>query len=361
VTIATASQKDVPVQVQVIGAVESYSNVTVKSRVAGQIVKVGFQQGQNVKKGDLLFEIDRRPFEVAVALAKAQLLVARANLDQAKARLRQAERDWDRAQKLGPSDALSQTQYDAYQSAYETSAAGVEAADAQVAADQAAIDSAQVQLDYCTITSTLDGRTGSLMVFEGGDLKNDDTSLVLIDQVQPIYVTFSVAEKYLPLIRQYMATNDKPLAVEAAIPQTSEPPERGELTFVDNQVDHTTGMIQLKGTFTNQDRRLWPGQFVKVGLTLTTRANAVVVPSQAIQTGQAGQFIFVVKPDNTVELRPVTPGDIWQELTVIEKGDIRPGETVVTDGQLRLVNGSKVSIKNPPASQPARTTVARAE
>ncbi len=171
-------------------------------------------------------------------------------------------------------------------------------------------------------------------------------------------MTFSVAEKFLPLIRQYMAASAAPLTVEATIPQTSEPAETGQLSFVDNVVDRATGMIQLKATFANRARRLWPGQFVNVTLTLTTRTGAIVVPSQAVQTSQTGQFVFAVKPDNTVESRPVTAGDSWQGLVVIEKGDLEAGQTVVTDGHLRLVPGSKVSIRNAAASQPAGTAEA---
>lgn len=343
VTVAPVAQKDVPVQVQAIGAVEAYSTVTVKSRVPGQLVKVAFEQGQDVKKGDLLFEIDRRPYEAALAASKA-------NLARDIAQAKNAREEASFQEDIFKRNAGTQRELD-------QATAAAEAAEAQVAADKAAVETAQIQLDYCTIRSPLDGRTGDLMVHEGSMVKDNDTSMVVINQIEPIYVTFSMAEKYLPTIRQYMATNKQPLTVEAAIPQTNVPPEAGQLTFFDNQVDRTTGMIQLKATFPNKNRTLWPGQFVTAALTLTTRAGAVVVPSQAVQTGQAGQFLFVVKQDGTVESRPVTPGDIWKGLTVIEKGNLKPGETVVTNGQLRLKDGAKIIIKNP-ASQPAEKAVA---
>ena len=250
VSVATAVQKDVPVEVQVIGAVQPYSTVTIKSRVAGQLVKVGFTQGQDVKKGDLLFEIDRRPFEAALAAAKADLARDIATAKNA------------RDEAIFQADIFKRSA--GTQRELDKAVALAEAAEAQVDADKAAVQNAEIQLNYCTIVSPIDGRTGDLMTYQGSIIKNDDTSLVVINQVHPIYVAFSVPEKFLPQIRQYMAANDKPLAVDVSVPQTDAPRERGELTFVDNQVDKTTGMIQLKGTFTNDDRSLWPGQFVSV-------------------------------------------------------------------------------------------------
>lgn len=344
VTVAIALKQDVPVQVQAIGAVEAYSTVTIKSRVPGQLVKVTFQQGQDVKKGDVLFEIDRRPYEAALALAKA-------NLARDVAQARNAREEAQFQQDIYKRNAGTQRETD-------RAIATAEAAEAQVKADQAAVENAEIQVQYCRITSPLDGRTGDLMVHEGSIVKNDDTAMVVVNQVQPINVTFSVAEKYLPLVRQYMTGGSKPLAVEAAIPQTDLPAETGELAFVDNQIDRTTGMIGLKAVFANEHRRFWPGQFANVALTLTTRTGVIVVPSQAVQTGQAGQFVFVVKPDGSVESRPVTPGDIWKGLTVIQKGDLQAGETIVTDGQLRLKNGTKVAVKKAPGSQPAAEAVA---
>lgn len=331
VSVARALAQDVPVQVQGIGTVEAYSTVTIKSRVPGQIVKVGFDRGQDVKKGDLLFEIDRRPFE-------ATLAATRANLARDIALAKNAREEAVFQADIFKRSAGTQRELD-------KAAATAEAAEAQVEADKAAMQSAQVQLEYCTILSPLDGRTGDLMVHEGSVVKNDDTSLVGINQVSPVYVTFAAAEKYLPQIRRYMVASEKPLPVDVTIPQSEETVERGSLSFVNNEVDKTTGMIGLKGTFANQEHKLWPGQFVNVALTLTTRTGAVVVPTQAVQTGQAGQLVFVIKADQTAESRPVTAGDVWRGLAVIEKGNLQPGDTVVTDGQLRLLNGTKVNVK----------------
>jgi multidrug efflux system membrane fusion protein len=330
------------------GRTDSPETVEVRARVNGYLTEIHFTDGQEVKQGDRLFQIDPRPFSAALAAAKANL--AR-DIATAKNARQQAEFQAD----IFKRSAGTQRELD-------QALAMAEAAEAQVDADKAAIQTAQVQLDYCTICSPLDGRTGDLMVHEGGVVKNDDTSLITINQVAPIYVSFAVAEKYLPQIRRYLKASEKPLAVDVTFPQDvpgdEGPAQRGDLTFVDNQVDKTTGMIQLKGTFANEDRTLWPGQFVNVALVLTSLANAVVVPTQAVQTSQQGRFIFVVRPDNTVESRPVTTGVIWGDLTVIEKG-VAANDRVVTDGQLRLAPGTKVSIKNATASEPIAGTTAK--
>jgi len=230
---------------------------------------------------------------------------------------------------------VSKEQYDSFRT-------GADALAATVRADQAAIEKAKVDLDYCSIRSPIDGRTGSLLIHPGNIVKANETILVLINQVTPIYVSFSVPEQNLGEIKGRMAAGS--LAVMAIIPDDEQCPVEGTLTFVDNAVDSTTGTIRLKATFTNAERRLWPGQFVNVVLKLTSRPNAVVVPSQAVQTGQAGQYVFVIKPNLTAESRPVVPGATDSGETVIEKG-LQPGEKVVTDGQLRLAPGSKVEVK----------------
>ena len=211
-----------------------------------------------------------------------------------------------------------------------------------VRADQAAIEKAKVDLDYCSIRSPIDGRTGSLLIHPGNIVKANETILVVINQVTPIYVSFSVPEQNLAEIKGRMAAGS--LAVMAIIPDDEQHPVEGMLTFVDNAVDNTTGTIRLKATFANAERRLWPGQFVNAVLKLASRPGAVVVPSQAVQTGQAGQYVFVIKPNLTAESRPVVPGATVNGETVIEKG-LQPGEKVVTDGQLRLAPGSKVEVK----------------
>jgi len=316
------------VQLRAIGAAEAYATVTVKTMVNGQIEKVGFREGQDVRKGELLFSIDPRPYEAALKTAEATLakdLALKVN----------AEKDVERYAYLIEKDLVPRQQFDQVVS-------NAAALAATVNADNAVVENSRVQLSYCFIRSPIHGRTGSVFVKEGNVVKANDTSLVSINEIAPIYVTFSVPEQYLADIRKYRESGT--LAVEAVIPGQEDKPARGTLTFIGNAVDNTTGTIQLKGTFPNGDRRLWPGQFINVTLTLATRRGAIVVPTPAVQTGQQGQYVFVVKPDLTVEARPVTAGQPVGGETVIEKG-IQAGERVVTDGQLRLVPGARVEVK----------------
>ncbi len=329
VTVAKVVQKSMPVEIRAIGNVEAYSTVSVKSQVAGEVERVYFQEGQEVRKGDLLFIIDRRPFEAALHQTQANL--AR---DQAQAKL--ARLQSDRYQKLFREGIASQDQYD-------RARASDEAMEGAVRADQAAVENARIQLSYCSIYSPLEGRTGSLMVDQGNVVKASEVSLVVIHQIKPVYVNFSVPERFLAEIKTRMAAGN--LKVVAEIPGDARGLLQGVLTFVDNAVDTTTGTIHLKGTFTNQDKRLWPGQFVNLVLTLAAQPNAIVVPSRAVQTGQSGEFVFVVKADLTAEMRPIVVSRSLEGETVVEKG-LRPGESVVTDGQLRLVPGGKVEVKN---------------
>ena len=328
VMAALAVQKDVPVQLRAFGTAEAYSAVSVKTMVNGQIVKVGFREGQDVKKGDLIFVIDPRPYEAA-------LMTAEANLARNLALKENAEKDVKRYVYLIEKDLVPKQQFDQVVS----NAAALAAA---VNADNAVVENTRVQLGYCFIRSPIDGRTGTLFIKEGNVVKANDSTLVTINQVTPIYVTFSVPEQYLAGIRKYREA--RTLGVEAVIPGQEDKPARGALTFISNAVDNATGTIQLKGTFPNQDRRLWPGGFVNVTLTLAMKLNAVLVPASAVQTGQSGQYIFVVRPDLTVESRPVVTGETGGGETVIEKG-VQAGERVVTDGQLRLVPGARVEIK----------------
>jgi multidrug efflux system membrane fusion protein len=329
VTVAAVVQRTVPVQVRTFGWVEPYAAVTVKARVDGQLTEVHFKEGQSIKKGALLFKIDSRPFEAALAQAKAN--VARDTV-QAK----NARREAERGEQLLNKGALTQEQADQRQTA-------ADALDATLLADQALIDNAKLQLDYCTISSPIDGCAGPLLVDQGNLIKANDVSLVTINQIKPIYVRFSVLEELLPDIRRYMS--QRKLEADGIIPDDAEHPVRGELTFVDNTVDDTTGMIRLKATFANEDERLWPGQYVNVTLTLTHQDNATVVPSEAVQTGQQGQYVFAIKGEDTVEIRPVVVDRALNTETVIQKG-LQAGERVVTDGQLRLVDGAKVEIKS---------------
>ncbi len=332
VVVATVEQKTVPVQVRAIGNVEAYSTVSIKPLVSGELMAVHFREGQDVRKGELLFSIDPHPFEVALQQSEANLARDAALADNARL---QAER----YARLIAEGVVSSQQNDVARSE-------AAALDAAVRADKAAVERVKIDLRHCSIYSPMDGRTGSLMVHPGNLVKaNDVPILVVIHQVNPIYVNFAVPEQHLDQVKKYMAVGR--LKVEAIISEDPRRPEQGTLSFVDNAVDSTTGTIHLKATFANRERRLWPGQYVNVVLTLTSEPNVTVVPSQALQTGQNGQYVFVVKADQTAESRPVVPGRTVEGETIIVKG-LRPGETVVTDGQVRLVPGAKVKVRGAP-------------
>ena len=329
VTVGVVTQKAVPMQIAVIGNVEPSSTIAVKAQVGGTLTKIHFIEGQDVKKGDLLFTIDTRPYEAALRQAEANLARSIAQFDNARAE----EKRYEELVKKG---YVSQTQYEQVR----TNAAALEAT---VFADKALLENARLNLSYCTIRAPFTGRTGSLMVYEGNLIKaNADTPMVTINQIQPVNVSFAVPEDDLPEIKRYMSGG--PLRVEAFLSKGDKNPAEGRLTFIENVVDTATGTIKLKGAFYNRDRRLWPGQFVHVVLTLTTQNNAVVVPTQAVLTGQKGQFVFAVKEDMTAEVRPVVVSRTSGEESVIESG-LTPGEKVVTDGQIRIMPGAKVEIK----------------
>jgi membrane fusion protein, multidrug efflux system len=329
VKVAKSATKDMPVQIRAIGNVEPINTVSIKAQVNGQIARVHFREGDDVRKGDLLFTIDPRPFEASLKQAEATLAKDKAQAAFAKEQVRRYE-------SLLKDGIVTQDQYAQLR-------ANADSFEAATAADRAAVDNARLQLAYCFIRSPIDGRTGNLLVQTGNLVKaNDVPVLVTINQVSPIYVTFTLPEKEMPEIRRYLS--GRKLMVEAVIPNDPKGPESGTISFLDNTVDTTTGTIKLKGAFANKARRLWPGQFVNVILTLATRSDAVVVPTQAIQTGQQGQFVFVVKPDLTVDSRPVAVGFALGDESVIEKG-LEAGETVVTDGQLRLITGTKVEVQ----------------
>jgi multidrug efflux system membrane fusion protein len=329
VIVATAVQKDLPVQVKTIGKAEAYSTVFVKAQVGGEITRVDFREGQDVKKGNLLFSIDSRPYEIALKQATSLL-------EKDRALLKNAEGDVKRYKELVQKDYVTKEQYDQL-------IANSEVLVASVKADEASVADAKLQLERCQVRSPIDGRTGSLLIHPGNIIRaNDTVSAVVIYQITPIYVAFSVPEQNLPKIKEFMAKGD--LKVEAILSEINSAPIPGVLTFVDNSIDTATGTILLKATFPNKDQALWPGQFLNVALTLTTEKNVVVIPSQAIQTSQGGQYVFVVKDDLTAEMRPVKPDRSAGELTVVAEG-LKPGEKVVTDGQLRLVPGARVEIK----------------
>jgi len=331
VTVAEAVQKDVPMQLSAIGNVEAYKTVSVRARIGGELEKIYFAEGDYVQEGDLLFLIDPRPYQSALKQAEANL--ARDSVQAAN-----AEKDAQRYAVLVKQGIVTKEQYEQMRTA-------ADALHATVKAEQAAVENAGLQLEYCKIKSPITGLTGKLMFDRGNMIKaNDDKPLVVINQIQPIYVSFSLPEKDLPAIKKHQ--NERKLKAEAFIPGLKAAPPAGELTFINNTVDTSTGTILLKATFANSDRRLWPGQFVNVALTLGIQPGAVVIPSQAVQSGQSGSYVFVIKNDRTAEMRMVEAGSAANGDLVIEKG-IQAGETVVTDGQLQLSTGTNVEIKNP--------------
>lgn len=328
VTVAVAQTKDVPIQIRGIGTVQPISSVAVRTQVGGQLTRVAFHEGDDVRRGQLLFVIDPRPYQAA-------LTQARANLQRDLAQMRHAESQAARYAELVRKDFVTREEYEKYNAA-------AEAARATVAAERAAVETARLQLSYCEIRSPIDGRTGSLIVHAGNLVRPNDTSpLVVINQITPVYVQFSVPERDLEQLR---ARGLGAVPVSALPQGTAAEITDGRLSFVDNSVNTTTGTIALKATFPNRGRTLWPGQYVTVAVTLSERPHATVVPAQAVQTGQRGQYVYVVKGGDAVEMRPVAVFRTIGQETVVDSG-VAPGETVVTDGQLRLTPQSKVLIK----------------
>jgi membrane fusion protein, multidrug efflux system len=328
VTVGDVTREAVPTLVQAIGAVVAQQTVSVRPQVGGQILSVHFREGEDVKKGELLATIDPRSYQAALAQAQAQL--AR---DQAQAT--KASQDIDRYADLVKKDYVTQEQYDQI-------VATAAAAKATLAADEAAVESARLDLDRTAIRAPIGGRTGQVLIHAGNLVKdNDDRALVVIQQMEPIDVGFSVPQASLNAIRARAADE---LEVAATPAQAEAATQHGSLSFVDNTVDTSTGTIALKATFPNADRALWPGEFVDVSLTLSTESDAVVAPATAVQAGQDGDYVFVVKPDDTVESRKVTVDRTVGAKAVIAEG-LTGGERVVTDGQLRLIPGSKIEIK----------------
>jgi multidrug efflux system membrane fusion protein len=340
VLIATATKKTMPLQIRAVGNVEAYSTVSVKSQITGVVTQAHFKEGQDVKKGQILFTIDPRPYEAALKQAEANLARDTAQLQNSREQAR-------RYAELVKKEYVSKEQYDQIR-------ANADAAEAVVQADQAAVENAKVQLSYCYIFSPIDGQVGTLLVNEGNLVRvNDATPLVVINQVAPIFVTFSVPEQNLPDIRRHMTAGS--LKVEARFQSDEGRAEQGDLAFIDNAVDRTTGTIKLKAEFKNTDKRLWPGQFINVALTLTTESDAVVVPAEAIQVGPEGQHVFVVKPDSSVEVRPVVVARTDEGEAVIAQG-LKPDEQIVREGQFLLSAGSRVEIKDTIQERKARET-----
>ena len=330
VVVATAVQKSVPTQIRAVGNVEAYTTVSIKSQVTGVIYKIHFKEGDEVKKDQLLFTIDPRPFEAAVKQAEA-------NLSRDNAQLVNSREQVKRYAELVDKQYVSREQYDQIRT-------NADAAQAVVEADRAAVDNAKVQLSYCYIYSPVSGRVGSFLINEGNLVRvNDGAPLVVINQISPIFVSFAVPEQYLTALKRHMASGK--LLIDASFAADEGRPEQGRLEFIDNAVDRSTGTVRLKGVFSNGERRLWPGQFVNAALTLTTQGDAVVIPSESIQVGPEGQQVFVVTGDKRVEQRLVTVGQTQQGESVITKG-LAAGEMVVREGQFLLGPGARVDIKD---------------
>lgn len=357
VEVAKVTLKSVPVDITVVGNVEAYSVVSIRAQTGGMLTEVHFKDGDYVKKGDLLFVIDPKPLEGQMNSAKANLAKSSALLKQAQAQLARdtanatyAHDQAERYQKGVADGVFAKEQGEqlksaaaAQQQVLEADRAAIASAEAQIAADQSAINNLNIQLGYTTVKATLDGRSGNILQKAGNIVTANTTDLATIYAVEPIYVTFAVPEARLADVKRYSESNK--LAVTARAQDGTGDLERGELTFIDNAVDTSTGTIKLKGTFPNKDHKLWPGQFVNVGLRLTTRNNAVVVPNQAVQTGQDGTYVYVVGEDRSVSVRPVKTGPRIDQDMVIDEG-LQGGEIVVTEGQLRLQPGSKVQIRD---------------
>jgi len=333
VRVATAEQRDVPVRVEAIGWVEALNSVTVRPQIEGQIVEFKFDEGATVHAGDLLVRIDPRPFEAALREAEATLL-----RDQALAE--DAESESKRVADLFERQLAADRERDQAQAQYASRLA-------QVQADEAAVDIARLRLKYCAIQSPIDGVAGARLVDVGNIVKANETALVVVNQINPIQVRFNVAEQHIGTVRQKLP--ESALPVEATLPDEENAVEHGKLVFVDNRVDPTTGMIELKAEFPNDAGRLWPGRFVRVALVVDVIADAVVVPAEAIQLGQKGKTVYVLRDDRTVDLRDVTTGVETGGSVVVTSG-VKAGETVVTDGQLRLVPGGEATIVTEPAT-----------
>ena len=331
VSVGKVTQKTEPVEVTAVGNVEAISTVSIRAQVPGEVQNVPFKEGDFVKKGQVLLTIDPRPYDALHSLKPKPLspgIKPRASTTARKPcdTNRCSIKGWYPPSRWTPS---------------YTSAA--DASDAVLNADEAAVKTAELNLEFCTITSPIDGRTGTIMVKAGNLVKVADVPIVIINQVNPIYVNFTVPQQYWPDIKEHV--DQGMLRVMATIPQDPGPPVQGTLTFIDNNVDTGTGTIHLRGTFENQQNRLWPGLFVSILLTLSTQPNATVVPAQSVVSTQQGSYVYVVKPNNTVEQRTIVTSRTINGDTVVEKG-LQPGETIVTDGQVNLIPGAKIEIKN---------------
>jgi len=357
VVVARVSQKLMPVEVASVGNVEPISTVAIKAQISGELLEVHFKEGDFVRKGQLLFTIDSRipqgqvgTMQANIEKDEAQLKQAEANLARDTAQLVYARAEAERYATLlkrglvaADSSEQARSQANALEESVRADRAAIENVRAILVVDQHALGGAKLQLSYCTIYSPIDGRTGAVMVKPGNLVKPVDVPIVVINQTSPIYVNFTVPQQYWPDIKKNM--NEGMLHVSAAVPQDSGHPKQGNVIFVDNAVDATTGTLHLKATFENSENHFLPGMFVSVLLRLSEQPNAKVVPTQAVTEGQNGTFVYVVKPDDTVEMRPVVSGHTYGGEAVIDSG-LESNEVVVTDGQTRLVPGAKVQVTN---------------
>ena len=330
VTVAAVEQRDVPLRLNVVGRMEALSSVTLKARIDGQITAVHYSPGQHIRKGQPMVTLDSRALQ-------AQLQQAEANLARDRAQLEKAKADLVRNQDLLTKGFISSAQLDSFKAAVDTLAATVKA-------DEAAIDLAKVQLSYTSVVSPMDGIAGAVLAFPGGSVKANDTNLVIINQLKPIYATFSVPESQLAEITRDRV--GKSLKVEAKVPGEGAKNVAGAVVFMDNTVDTTTGTIQMKARFDNGDERLTPGQFVELSMNLREITGALLMPNEALQAGPNGNFVYVAKPDGTVEVRRVKTLPADRSRLIVENG-LNPGDKVVTDGQLRLTPGAKYEAREP--------------
>ena len=355
VVVATVGKKQVPIEIRAIGNIEAFSAVDVKSQVAGPIAEVAFEEGKDVRKGQVLFQIDPRPFEQAVRQAEAELANRKAALAQAEANFErdtaQAKNAQSQANRYAALTAKGiiareqneqlQTSAVAAEKAVSASKAAIQSARAAIQGAEAQLGDARLQLSYATILAPISGRAGNLTRKEGNLVTaNTDQPLVVINQITPVYAAFSVPEQSLPELRRYSTAGK--LAVQAIPQNDTGDPAEGVLDFLDNRVDTGSGTILLKARFANQDRRLWPGEFVNVIVRLANPTE-IVVPTTAVKNAQQGNYVFVVKPDSTAEQRTVQTARAWEGLTVIQSG-LNPGEQVIVEGQLRVKSGGKVQI-----------------
>jgi multidrug efflux system membrane fusion protein len=359
VTTAVASVKSAPLEIRMVGAVEPSAKVEIKSQIAGQLISVHFAEGEDVSEGQMLIQIDPRPYREALRQAEAAVERDRAQLGQAEFAMQKdivqsktAETDAARFMALAKERIASEqqslqyrTNADALKEAIRADQAAIESARASLKVDEAGVEKAKLDLGYCDVRAPISGRAGNLLVHAGNLIKVNDIPLVVINRIAPVFVSFSAPEKHMEAIRRYSARRKLP--VEVTSRDDAEVKATGYLTVIDNTLDTQTGTIHLKATFDNSNRFLWPGQFVNVVLTLDSRRNATVIPTEAIQAGQKGQFVYVVKADRTVEARTVLVGRTLERDAVIESG-VAPGETVVTDGQMLLFPSAQVTVVSAP-------------